>query len=184
MSWIELGHSKKSVRRAGDYLISDDFDIEKFIDSFEILSNWRSSHEYPIQSMLGYFRKKALEVDGGAVVARRLKRLPSILAKLRREDGMKLDRMEDIGGCRIVVENRRQVYKVRDALTSGRTKNILRRQRDYIKYPKELGYRGIYLIYRYKGSKSQFHAHLRYGISTKAMALISIFGMAQMVCRK
>jgi hypothetical protein len=109
--------------------------------------------------MLGYFRKKAFEVDEGAVVARRLKRLPSILAKLRREDGMKLDRMEDIGGCRIVVGNQKQVYEVRDALTSGRTRNTLRRERDYIRYPKESGYRGIHLVYRYNGSKSQFHTH-------------------------
>lgn len=109
--------------------------------------------------MLGYFRKKAFEIDSCAIVVRRLKRTPSILAKLRRENGMKLDRMEDIGGCRIVVENKQNVYKVRDAIRDGRTRNILRRERDYIKEPKESGYRGIHLIYRYNGQKTQFRFH-------------------------
>lgn len=164
MQWIELEYSKKAVRRAGDYLIGDDmasgdFDIDDFLDAYDTLENWRSSHAYPIQSMLGYFRKKAFEVDPDSLVARRLKRTPSIVAKLRREDGMKLDRMEDIGGCRVVVANKQMVYDVRDAIVGGRTRNLLRRQRDYIKFPKESGYRGIHLVYRYNGEKKKYHAH-------------------------
>ncbi|NBQ70963.1 MAG: hypothetical protein EBU46_19880, partial [Nitrosomonadaceae bacterium] len=89
--------------------------------------------------MLGYFRKKSFEIDKEAIVVRRLKRTPSILAKLRRENGMKLDRIEDIGGCRIVVNNIQQVYHVRDAIVNGRTRNILTRERDYIKQPKNSG---------------------------------------------
>lgn len=159
MSWIELQHSKKAIRRAGDYLISENYDVEKFAESFEILSNWRSSHEYPVQSILGYFRKMAFQIDKNAIVVRRLKRTPSILAKLKREGGMKLDRIEDIGGCRIVVNNLRQVYLVRDVIIKGRTRNILRRHRDYIKQPKSSGYRGVHLVYNYNGSKKQFSAH-------------------------
>jgi ppGpp synthetase/RelA/SpoT-type nucleotidyltranferase len=159
LSWIELKHSKKAVRRAGDYLISSDFNLEKYIESYEILDNWRASHEYPIQSMLGYYRKKAYEVDPNSIIVRRLKRTPSILAKLNREGGMKLDRMEDIGGCRIVVSNKKQVYDVRDAIVNGRTRNTLRRERNYIKTSKDSGYRGIHLVYRYNGQKTQYSTH-------------------------
>lgn len=162
LSWIELIHSKKSVRRAGDYLVSAELDFdnfEKYFESYGILDNWRSSHAYPIQSMLGYFRKKAFEVDDGALIVQRLKRTPSILAKLKREDGMKLDRIEDIGGCRIVVSSKSHVYEVMDAIVSGRTRNLLTRQRDYIKEPKSSGYRGIHLIYRYNGAKKQYSKH-------------------------
>ncbi len=159
MGWVELNFSKKSVRRAGDYLISNELDLEKFVSSYAILDNWRASHAYPIQSMLGYFRQKAFETDPTAVIVQRLKRTPSILNKLRRESGMKLDRMEDIGGCRIVVSSMSRVYQVRDAIVDGRTRNVLRRQRDYIKEPKDSGYRGIHLVYRYNGRKSQYSAH-------------------------
>lgn len=159
MSWVELKYSKKAVRQAGDCLIDDLPDLDNFLEAYEILVNWRSSHAYPLQSMLGYYRKKAFEVDPNAVVAKRLKRTPSILAKLKREDGMKLDRIEDIGGCRIVVSNKNQVYQIRNAIVDGSTKNILRRERDYIRQPKPSGYRGIHLVYRYNGSKQQFSTH-------------------------
>lgn len=102
-----------------------------------------------------------------------MKRTPSILAKLRREEGMKLDRMEDIGGCRIVVSNIRQVYEVRDAIVDGRTRNTLRRQRDYIKEPKESGYRGIHVVYRYNGQKKSIHIIL---LSFKLEVRSSILG--------
>ncbi|MGV6831488.1 MAG: RelA/SpoT domain-containing protein [bacterium] len=161
MSWVKLEYSKKQVRRSGDYLISEqnDLDIKMFMNSFDVLSNWRSSHAYPMQSMIGYIRKKSFDVDDKAIIVQRLKRTPSILSKLERERGMKLDRMEDIAGCRIVVSNKAAVYAVRENIVNGRTRNILRRERDYIKNPKDSGYRGIHLIYRYNGAKKYFSNH-------------------------
>jgi len=161
VSWVELEHSKKQVRRSGDYLITqqDKFDIDTVIASFDTLSNWRSSHAYPMQSMIGYIRKKAFEIDHKAIIAQRLKRTPSILSKLKREKGMKLDRMEDIAGCRVVVSNNVAVYAVRNSIVTGRTRNILRRERDYIKSPKDSGYLGIHLIYKYNGAKKSFSGH-------------------------
>jgi hypothetical protein len=159
VKWVELKYSKKAVRRAGDYLIGDEFDIDRYIEESQTLDNWRASHAYPLQSMLTYFRNKAFSVDKTSIIVQRLKRTPSILAKLKREDCMKLDRMEDIGGCRIVVSNKAQVYEVRNLIVDGKTHNILKRQRDYIKEPKESGYRGIHLIYLYNGQKKQFSSH-------------------------
>ena len=159
MAWVTLQNSKKAVRRAGDYLIGDDIDLVKFSESYGVLDNWRASHAYPIHSMLGYFKRKAYSVDANALVARRLKRTPSILAKLRREGGMKLDRMEDIGGVRIVVKDLASVYKVAEKIIGGRTRNILKRKRDYIANPKHSGYRGIHLIYKYNGAKEGYPSH-------------------------
>lgn len=161
MKWIELAYSKKQVRRAGDYLIEERgvFDFEKFLESFDVLSNWRSSHAYPMHSMLMYFRNKAFCIDQKAIVVQRLKRTPSILSKLRREDGMKLDRMEDIAGCRIVASNKADVYAIREKIIGGRTRNILHRERDYIAKPKESGYRGIHLVYKYNGAKNEYVNH-------------------------
>jgi Region found in RelA / SpoT proteins len=161
MAWAKLNYSKNQVERAGDYLIKElmDIDAEVLVQSFGILSNWRSSHAYPIQSMLGYFRKKAFEIDDSAIIAQRLKRTPSILAKLQREPDIKLDCMQDIAGCRIIVENKTKVYEVRNSIAMGGTRNKLARERDYIKSPKESGYRGIHLIYKYNGRKSIYNGH-------------------------
>jgi Region found in RelA / SpoT proteins len=162
LTWTILNHSKKAIRRAGEYLISEISpisDSDKFTESFDILSNWRASHAYPMQSMLGYFRRKAFEVEKNSIIVQRLKRTPSILAKLRRESGMKLDRVEDIAGCRIVVSNKANVYSVREKIINGRTRNTLRRERDYIKEPKDSGYRGVHLVYQYRGQKSEYSGH-------------------------
>lgn len=161
MSWVTLNSSKNEVRRAGDFLISEwgKFEEQKYIESYEILVNWRSSHAYPMQSMIAHFRNKSFEIDKHAVIVQRLKRLPSILTKLTRENGMRLDRIEDIAGCRIVVENIRNVHNVRDNIVNSRTGNILRRERDYIRSPKDSGYRGIHLIYKYNGQKFKFSGH-------------------------
>jgi ppGpp synthetase/RelA/SpoT-type nucleotidyltranferase len=155
MEPITLQHSKGVIRRAGECLAADIKDFEKFFEAYDVLDNWRVSHAYPIQSMLGYFRKKAFEVDAKSIVARRLKRTPSIVAKLKRESGMKLDRMEDIGGVRIIVDNLQKVAEVAKSIKSGSTRNVLRRERDYITHPKESGYRGIHLIYQYYGAKKE-----------------------------
>ena len=159
MTWIELEYSQTAVRKAGKKLISDelsDADFESFMD---VLDNWRASHAYPLQIMLKYFRDKALGIDKNALVVRRLKRTPSILLKLRREQGMQLQRMEDIGGCRVVVSSKARVYQVRDEIISGRTRNKLVRERDYIKSPKESGYRSYHLVYEYNGQKEVYRGH-------------------------
>jgi hypothetical protein len=87
LTWTELNFSKKAVRRADDYLSQGQaqFESNKSIEAFDVLSNWRSSHAHPMQSMLGYFRKKAFDVDNKSIILQRLKRTPSILEKLRRE---------------------------------------------------------------------------------------------------
>ena len=69
---------------------------------------------------------------------------------------MNLSRMEDIGGCRAVVSNSTQVKSIYKTLKNSRTKHILHRERDYISNPKESGYRGIHLVYKYNGSKDKF----------------------------
>lgn len=129
------------------------------MEAFEVFSCWRASHAYPMQSMLGYFRKKSFEIDENSIIVQRLKRTPSILAKLKREDGMKLDRIEDIAGCRVIMANKAYVYSVRNSIVGGSTRNTLHRERDYIKSPKDSGYRGIHLVYKYNGRKSQFKGH-------------------------
>jgi hypothetical protein len=64
--------------------------------------------------------------------------------------------MEDIAGCRAVVENSRYVRRIAASLENSRTKNKLTRTRNYIDSPKPSGYRGIHLIFRYNGSKEKF----------------------------
>ncbi|MBT3043622.1 MAG: RelA/SpoT domain-containing protein [Candidatus Thiodiazotropha sp. (ex Codakia orbicularis)] len=157
MKWIEPKYPRKKVKKAGDYLVKADIDSTEFKESIPVFHNWRSAHAFPMQIMLDLLRKNSIRIDRGAIAVQRLKRVPSIYTKLVREKGMSLSRMEDIAGCRVVVDNVRYVNKVYSLLKKSRTKNILHRERDYITAPKESGYRGVHLIFKYNGSKEKYH---------------------------
>ena len=139
MEWIEPEHSRKAVEKAGKHLLSSDVKDKRFDNAIPIFSNWRSAHAFPMQIMLDLLRKNAIKIDRRAVVVQRLKRVESIFWKLVREKNMSLSRMEDIAGCRAVVDSIDDVIRVYEALKKSRTKNILFRDRDDISNPKESG---------------------------------------------
>lgn len=157
MKWIEPKYSKKKVKKAGNHLVKSDIDSDCFKQSIPVFQNWRSSHAFPMQIMLDLLRRNAIRIDKSAIAVQRLKRVSSIFGKLVREKGMSLSRMEDIAGCRVVVSNVHHVNKIHILLKKSRTKNILHRERNYVSYPKESGYRGIHLIFKYNGGKEKYH---------------------------
>ena len=69
---------------------------------------------------------------------------------------MDLDRMQDIAGCRAVVSTTSKEKKLEQKIVDSKTRNKLHSKKDYIKNPKETGYRGIHLIYKYDGTKQDY----------------------------
>ncbi len=157
MRWVEPVYSKERVKKAGARIVRAPLDSDEFKTAVPIFHNWRSAHAFPTQILLDFLRKNALRVDSQAAVVQRLKRVRSIARKLFREKNMSLSRMEDIGGCRAVVDGTDDVYALYNNLKRSRTRHDLFRERDYIAHPKPSGYRGIHLIYRYKGGKAKFN---------------------------
>lgn len=143
-------YSRTQVNRAGEILNSQDIDLEKWVWAFEVLSNWRACHGYPMNTFQATVRQKLKKIDDNALVAQRLKRLPSILNKLKRLPGMNLSRMQDIGGLRVVVNSLKQVEKLHDNYKNSRFTHSLVSEYNYIKNPKPSGYRSIHLVYKYK----------------------------------
>ena len=90
--------------------------------------------------------------SGGFV--RRLKRLFSVEAKLRRIPKMQISRMQDIGGCRAVVPSVDSVVALQRLCRSGRQAHELARENDYLAEPKPDGYRSVHLVYRYRSGSS------------------------------
>ncbi|MDZ7965226.1 MAG: RelA/SpoT domain-containing protein [Nostoc sp. DedSLP03] len=157
MTWVEPKSSKKAVSRAGDILISSDSSEEENLEALDIVSNWRSSYTFTLHIIASLLRSKVKDVEKNAIITQRLKRIPSILGKLKRLPNMKLQTMQDIGGCRVVLSDVKKVHTLRDLLLNSKTKNELVRQDDYIENPKDSGYRGIHLIYKYKGKKDYIY---------------------------
>ncbi len=105
-------------------------------------------------------RQRALQVNPEAVVAQRLKRLPTIIDKLERHPRMNVTTMQDLGGCRVIFPTVDEVERLVGALeASTRAQNKIVRKYDYIRDepgPKASGYRGIHLVYEYQASQEKF----------------------------
>lgn len=119
-------------------------------EALETIKQWRRAHSYPLYVVYQTLRNRATKIDSEAVVSSRLKRLPSIQAKLKRGAVHKLGEMQDFAGCRAVMENLDQVEKLRRAYDSTRTTYRLKREYDYIARPKADGYRGRHLVVQFK----------------------------------
>jgi ppGpp synthetase/RelA/SpoT-type nucleotidyltranferase len=114
-----------------------------------VINNWRSSHSFPLNTVQVNLRNRANKVDPEVLIAQRIKRLPSIEQKLNRFSGMRLSRMQDIGGCRAVVADLESVDRVVAAFRESRSLHELIREDDYAARPQESGYRSHHLVYRY-----------------------------------
>ena len=150
MGWPKPKHSKGQVSRAGSTLIDPKAEFFEWRDAYDVLANWRACHGYPINTFQATLRLKLKSIDPNALVAQRLKRLPSILRKLERQRTMQLARMQDIGGIRAVLAKVSDVRALEASYRNSRFAHQLVGEHDYIANPKISGYRSIHLVYRYK----------------------------------
>ncbi|MDR2914309.1 MAG: RelA/SpoT domain-containing protein [Tannerella sp.] len=151
--YIPHNYSNSEIDRAVKELLNKNISQADFQKYVRIFDEWRSSYAYPLLSMRIYMREKALKIEPSSIVSQRLKRKESIFNKIERMNSMRASRMQDIGGCRVVFKNIDSVYKLQDVLKKAKFKHTLQKQTDYIVNPKDSGYRGIHLIYKYGGDK-------------------------------
>lgn len=149
---IKLEYSKKQVSKAGECVRKKGEDIES---ALEIIRNFRAAHSYPLMIIKNLVWKHAQKIKPDPIIVRRLKRLPTIIDKLQREtlDGINknsldLKRLQDIGGCRVIVNDKRSLLEIDSYLNKSKTIHETIKKRDYIQYPKHTGYRGIHRIYK------------------------------------
>ena len=176
MAFAVPQYSRQEVNHAGECLIANPnvVWIANRDQMLAIINNWRSSHAFPLQSFKMTLLSRAKKVDSRPIVAQRLKRLPSIELKLRRFKDMRLAQMQDLGGCRAVVASIRRLESLIKLYERGRSKNPTKRHefihdKNYILHPKDDGYRGFHLIYRYKSTsrKHQIYDGLKIEIQLR-----------------
>jgi hypothetical protein len=78
MPWAKPLHNKSRVDTAGDILANPSDTDTGWEGAIEIISNWRSSHGYPLQVLKMTLKNRAKAVDRKALIAQRLKRMSSI----------------------------------------------------------------------------------------------------------
>ncbi|MCM1513130.1 MAG: RelA/SpoT domain-containing protein [Oxalobacter formigenes] len=87
------------------------------------------------------------------IVAQRLKRAPSTIARLRRFPFMGLNRIQDIGGLRIILDSVSDVYRLHDDILKSRFTHKPEKPFDYITRPKDDGYRSLHQVFRYNSRR-------------------------------
>jgi len=158
MAWTKPQYTRAQVDRSGHVLVNPNSTDEQINNALTILSNWRSSHGYPMNTFQARLRQISKKVDENYLVVQRLKRVPSIMKKLKREQTktMSLSQMQDIAGCRSVLADVQKVRELTEIYRKSRGlkhKRMKNREKDYIQNPKKDGYRSMHLVYKYKSDK-------------------------------
>jgi len=150
--WKRVEYSQNQIKKAGKTIVRDNLTSVEEEAALEIINNWRASHAFPLNTITMHLKRIA---DADMVVVQRLKRLDSIVGKLKRFPNMSLCAMQDLGGCRVIVNSVEDVYKVAERLKASRIRHILREEYDYIQKPKQSGYRSFHLVYKYHSDRAE-----------------------------
>ncbi len=144
--------TRGEVDRAGEVLRTGQIMTPAWSHAMDILGTWRGMHALPLQAVNMRLRAVVAQCCPNAIVARRLKRMESVITKLQRFPKMKAGQIQDIGGVRVIVDNIREVYELQDRVADKGHRTHIRGGKDYIAQPKPDGYRSLHQIFRYTRS--------------------------------
>lgn len=140
---------KKLGKRLRDAQVPATADLDK-------LQQYRHSYKEVVADIFGIVDRATKGICPSAICAFRIKRIDSIIGKLRRLKGqLELDSMADIAGCRFIVNKDREIYKIIELLFETPLV-ITKINRNIGNKPKETGYRSVH-IYAYLDKYGEEH---------------------------
>jgi ppGpp synthetase/RelA/SpoT-type nucleotidyltranferase len=141
--------SKSRIDKAGRYLANPGELSEESIDLEYLFDEYRASHLSPLSKTTLELQRWLRSYGGRYYIAQRLKRKPQIVRKLKRLS-VRLTQLQDIGGCRIIVDTNKDVDKLisyinlcveqQSQFQIVRTTDYRERGRD------DTGYRSVHMI--------------------------------------
>lgn len=156
VEWAVPEYSKSAVRRAGKALASDTGDGIPEAE-MDIIRNWRASHSYVLTNAANRSRNRLKRLGVDAELAQRLKRMDSIESKLRDGRAKDLSTMQDIAGCRLIVNSVDDLRRVKRSFESSR---LLSHEPDKFDYvwvrPKTNGYRSLHYVEGHGSKKVEY----------------------------
>ena len=166
--WKTVEYSKKQINTAGQKVILDSISAAERHFYLGIIDNWRAAHAFPMNTFAINLKHQVEDIEG-AIVVQRLKRLDTIIGKLKRFPSMALYRMQDLGGCRVILPTIEDVYSIKRKFQTSRIRHILHHEKDYIAIPNpQTGYRGIHLVYKYQSDKREDYNGLQVEIQIRS----------------
>lgn len=140
------GGSKSRVNKAGANVRAG----KATVDDFRVIDEWRAAHRNVLNTFQAILRTRTRGTR--VTVAQRHKRRRTIFGKLQRFQEMKLSRMDDVAGCRLIFPSIKDLHAFRKTFHEARFNHRRRNDTDkydYIKAPKSTGYRGVHDVYEY-----------------------------------
>lgn len=154
--------SKNEYNRLGDRIRSDSENIAQ--DDLQMLQAFRMTYKDAMSRVFNILEKMAIKCDSNCVCTCRVKRIESIISKLNRLPKMKLQRTEDIAGCRCILSKDEYVYDLLKRLEDGQSVHKYKVHypiHDYIQNPKPTGYRSIHINVQLEGDWHWIEIQLR-----------------------
>ena len=131
-----------------------------------MLQAYRQSFQDPVSRVFSFVLAAARKIDRRCIVTFRIKRIDTIIEKLRRFQGnengrMNLSRMWDIAGCRCIfnLSTTEEIFRLKRAILEeyGNDSKI----KDYINSPKDSGYRSLHIYVKDKQTQQPIEIQIR-----------------------
>lgn len=164
LSSSQVDRAGRTLRHWMAELVPQPADAEGFVipdnvnQAFETLIAFRAEHAIPLVTANNGLRSMVRSEGCRVEVSQRLKRTPTIVQKLMREPTLALSRMQDIGGCRAVLDSIDEVHAVQRRLMKRRPVVSVS---DYIARPRSSGYRAVHVIVMYRGRRIEIQLRTR-----------------------
>ena len=157
--------TKSKIDRAGIAFAKDSFrNVEEMVEFEDVFDEYRKSHLEPLSETTLELQRWLNEYGHDYYIAQRLKRKPQIIRKLTRLS-VRLTQLQDIGGCRIIVEKNElvdQIISFLKAKIESTEELKLVRITDYREKGRDItGYRSVHLLLERSGKKLELQLRSR-----------------------
>ncbi|WP_300767080.1 GTP pyrophosphokinase family protein [uncultured Bifidobacterium sp.] len=130
-------------------------------DAIITATRWRSQHVKATETCFSTVLDCASAIDG-TVATYRMKRMTSIIRKLQRPSShLKLGELDDIGGCRLIVNTIDDVNTATDILKNRLSLKNGNGDKNYIDSPQQSGYRSRHLIAKINEEETCLHVEIQ-----------------------
>ena len=142
------------INRLGDKIRAEYISDSLCEQTLNELQTYRTSHKDSLAKVFNALCVINRKMGKQNIVTYRIKRFESIIGKLYRFPKMDFSRMWDIGGCRYIVNDNKEVYKIKELIEKSEILEI-RTKNDHIENPKSDGYKSLHLYIYLKNDPSK-----------------------------
>ncbi|MEQ8553289.1 MAG: hypothetical protein RIC06_23020 [Cyclobacteriaceae bacterium] len=165
--------SKTQINKLGKKLrttIQEGNEIGK--TELEQLQEYRTSFREDISPVFENVAAIAKRIRRDSLISLRIKRIESILSKIRREPTMALGNMGDIAGCRVICHSKSSLSLIRNEISKLYS---VTKVKDYVSEPKPDGYSGYHIYIKSPVNEhKQVEIQLRHVRTHKWASLVEI----------